>query len=528
MRKAVIFFVALAFLAVCGAAPAYANGIPSFPHAFYGSVTLNGAAAPDGTQVSAVVDSGSVITNAQNPVTTVGGSYGINNPYLLVQGDISNGVTITFYVNGVSTGQTATFEAGGGPTEKNLTVTINEGEGGVGAGPTPQAPVETNLFGIEESFEISSDGEIEETIEATSEDGNLTITIPEGTKALDKDGESLESLEAAVDESPPSPPEDAHVVGLAYDFGPDGATFDPPITFTWSYDPDALPEGVAEEDLVIAYYDEGSGKWVELSGTVDTENNTITASISHFTTFAIIGAPEPAAFTLTLVDISPSEVAPGEKVTITVSVANTGGREGSRTVVLEINGAKEAEKIITVAAGDSKVVSFSVTREEPGEYVVMVGGLGGSFIVAVPSVAPPPASFSLSQLSVNPAEVKPSEPVTITVSVENTGGTEGSYSLVLKINGVKEAEESVTVAAGASKEVSFTVTKEEAGSYSVDVDGLSASFIVSEAAPPVTPVTPPPTPGPKLPLGWPIIGGIIAAVVVVGLLIFFLLRRRAA
>jgi len=161
--------------------------------------------------------------------------------------------------------------------------------GGGGGGRTYYT--ETDLFGIKKRVRIDSDGEIKATIEATSTDGMLTITVTKGTIALDEDGDRLEDLGAAVDESPPDPPEDTHIIGLAYDFGPDGATFDPPITFTWSYDPDALPGGVAEEDLVIAYYDEA--EWVELDSVVDTKDYTVTASVEHVTTFAIIGTVTP-------------------------------------------------------------------------------------------------------------------------------------------------------------------------------------------------------------------------------------------
>jgi len=406
MRKITIFIL-LVFLLVFGAAPVSANsGMPSLPHAFYGSVDINGSPAPDGTQVSATVDNGTVIPT-QNPVTTEGGSYGIVGPHLLVQGDITPGATITFLVtnaNGTAVGGTYTpFVAGGGPTEMNLSVNIEAPPyvppaGGGGGGGTPTYYTQTSLFGTEESFRISSSGKVMETIEATSADGNLTITILKDTICLDKDGDRLGSLEAAIDESPPAPPEDARIIGLPYDFGPAGATFDPAITLTVSYDPEALPEDVAEEDLVIAYYDEALGEWVELSSTVDSENNTITALVSHFTTLAIIGAvkapppsPEPAAFTLTLAGISPAEVAPGDEVTIAVSVANTGGTEGSYTVALKINGVKEAEKSVTVAAGDSKQVSFTAAKDEPGTYSVMVGGLTGSFTVTAPAPPPPPA-----------------------------------------------------------------------------------------------------------------------------------------
>ncbi|MCK4305239.1 MAG: hypothetical protein KAY24_13465, partial [Candidatus Eisenbacteria sp.] len=119
--KKLIAFVALVFLLGLSATPAYANGIPALPHAFYGSVTIKpGASAPEGTQISASVDEGDVLTTSQNPIATVNGNYGNDGLHLLVQGYGLSGA-ITFYVNGVEVeGATATFEAGGGPTPQNL------------------------------------------------------------------------------------------------------------------------------------------------------------------------------------------------------------------------------------------------------------------------------------------------------------------------------------------------------------------------------------------------------------------------
>ncbi|MBA7619254.1 hypothetical protein ES703_26591 [subsurface metagenome] len=100
--------------------------------------------------------------------------------------------------------------------------------------------------------------------------------------------------------------------------------------------------------------------------------------------------------------------------------------------------------------------------------------------------------------------------------VANTGGESGSYTVVLKIDGVKEAEETVTIAAGESQEVSFSVTREDPGDYTVDVDGLSDSFTVVLLVEP---------PG----INWALIGGIIGGLIVVaGLLYYFLVFRRRA
>ena len=82
------------------------------------------------------------------------------------------------------------------------------------------------------------------------------------------------------------------VIVSAYDFGPDGATFAPAITLTITYDPETLAAGVSEEELYLAYWD--GSQWVALESTIDTTANTVTAEVSHFTQFALIGAvPAP-------------------------------------------------------------------------------------------------------------------------------------------------------------------------------------------------------------------------------------------
>jgi len=93
--------------------------------------------------------------------------------------------------------------------------------------------------------------------------------------------------------------------------------------------------------------------------------------------------------------VQPVEAKPGEAATITVTVTNTGGREGIYIAVLEINGAREKAQAVTLAAGNSLEATFTVSREEPGNYTVKINGLEGSFTVVSPPAPPspsPPAS----------------------------------------------------------------------------------------------------------------------------------------
>lgn len=111
---------------------------------------------------------------------------------------------------------------------------------------------------------------------------------------------------------------------------------------------------------------------------------------------------------------------------------------------------------------------------------VFLGYLIGSNVPGVETAAPSPQSpFVLSNLSIQPEVVRPNEVVTITVSVNNTHNAWGIYSLVLNINGMKEAEKQADVDAGSSQNVSFTVTRESPGRYFVFVNSLSGSFTVT-------------------------------------------------
>jgi len=278
------------------------------------------------------------------------------------------------------------------------------GGGGGGGGGAPAYYLDTDLFSIEESYRISYGGKLRETIEAASADGMVSVSIPKGTLALDEDGERLELLVIAVDETPSPPPQDSRIIGLAYNFEPEGATFDPPISLTWSYNPDALLADVAEENLIIAYYDQAAGKWVECECICDPETHCITACICHFTTFAVIGTiipppplppPAPAAFSVGSLDILPDKVDIGKTTTISVLVANTGGQLGSYEVTLKINGVVEGSRGITLDAGASGPVVFSISKETAGTFSVDVNGLSGSFTVREKPAPAKPANWSL-------------------------------------------------------------------------------------------------------------------------------------
>ncbi|MDO9579868.1 MAG: hypothetical protein Q7J06_04790 [Bacteroidales bacterium] len=387
--------------------------------------------------------------------------------------------------------------------------------------PSPPPPPPTGTTPVSDI--VTTDGIFTEEVLAESFDKVCHLTIDKGTKGLTKEKEPLSQISMVEMGKPPALPEDVSTIGLIYDFGPDGATFDPPITLTISYDPSLMPEGIAKENLVIAYYDKESEKWIELDSVVDTKAKTISAKVSHLTVFALLGKvpppppPAPAEFAVSGLVVSPGEVYVGESVSIRVLVANTGGESGSCNVTLKINGTVEEVKEVTVSASLSKEVTFSMARDTVDIYSVDVNGLVGSFTVrGKPITVPAPAAFAVSDLVISPREVYVGEPVAIEVLVANTGGESGSYEVSFKISGiVKEAKE-LTLSPGSSQKVGLTMSRDVPGTYEVDVNGLIGSFTVKKT----------PDLGPPPGFNWQLTGGIIAAVVIVGLFIYYLVRRR--
>ncbi|MDD5510019.1 MAG: hypothetical protein PHI12_04335 [Dehalococcoidales bacterium] len=243
-----------------------------------------------------------------------------------------------------------------------------------------------------------------------SEDGRCRLSIEQDTLCLDKYGEPLRELTMIAPEEQPAPPEDYSIIGLVYDLGPDGATFHPAINIILGYDDSLLPGGVGEDDLVIAERYEPGGEWVILEdSTVDSVTNTISASLSHFSAFAVLvpaspaPAPSPGPEVLAVTDlvITPREADTGEEITISVLVTNNGEIEDTYILVLKINGAAEATGYIPLAAGNSLPVTFTTSQDTPGTYIVDVNGLTGTFEVRGTAPAAPPAE---------PPEAPPAEP----------------------------------------------------------------------------------------------------------------------
>jgi uncharacterized membrane protein len=236
---------------------------------------------------------------------------------------------------------------------------------------------------------------------------------------------------------------------------------------------------------------------------VDTKDVTLAGGESTFVTFTIVKDAAgiysvevdglvgsftvrelaPPEFTVSDLRIAPVEVEVGQTVTISVKVTNVGEQSGSYTVDLKIAGTVVESKIVTLGGGESTIVEFTVIKDVAGSYLVEIDGLTDTF--SVTALPPEPAKFVVTDLGISPTEVEVGKNLIISIKVANIGEQAGSYTVDLKVAGILVESKTVTLSGGESMTVTFTVAKEKAGTYDVEVAGLKGTFTVKEVPPPL-------------------------------------------
>jgi parallel beta-helix repeat protein len=179
------------------------------------------------------------------------------------------------------------------------------------------------------------------------------------------------------------------------------------------------------------------------------------------------------------------------------SPAYTFNNEGTYTVTLKV----------TDACDQTDSVTVTIAVEDSG------AGIG----------AP---DLTVTSLNVSPTYVNPGDPVQITATIGNFGGTWGSGNLQLLVNGYLEQEDGVGLAAGTSETNYYTVYRTTPGEYQVTLGGTTVTFYVMEEAEQTSQTPMNPWAGGDLGTGGIIAIICIAVILVAGIVIVFLFARQ--
>lgn len=163
---------------------------------------------------------------------------------------------------------------------------VGGGGGGGGGGSPAPAPAPAPVSTVPN---IKVNGNIfTQTTHVKSDDNLAEVIIDQGTLCLLKEGEDFKTLSVTALETPPTAPKQFKILGRVYDLRPDGATFDKPLSLTFSYDPSLIPAGTPESELIIATWDPDLSQWINLESKLDLLNQAVTTRVSHFSLYAIL------------------------------------------------------------------------------------------------------------------------------------------------------------------------------------------------------------------------------------------------
>jgi hypothetical protein len=138
-------------------------------------------------------------------------------------------------------------------------------------------------------IQLSQDGTTTTKNKIVSRDNQAQIIIDQGTKVISSNNQPVNEIKVVLNDQEKLMdwPSSLLLGEVLYDFEPDGVSFDKPVHLIIHYNDSELPSTISESLLVIMSYDGGTGSWIELPTTVNTQENIAYADINHFSFYAV-------------------------------------------------------------------------------------------------------------------------------------------------------------------------------------------------------------------------------------------------
>ncbi len=143
-------------------------------------------------------------------------------------------------------------------------------------------------YGLMDQSSLQNDdmGRLNTDFTVQSTDAVASLNIPEGSVAVEPDGQHVSDVSMTVDDISDITP-GGLLVFRAYDLQPNGAEFFPAAQLKMHYDESMLPPGADEHSIRIMQvgYD---GTLAPVDSTLDTVNNVVTGPIYHFSRYVLV------------------------------------------------------------------------------------------------------------------------------------------------------------------------------------------------------------------------------------------------
>jgi hypothetical protein len=214
--------------------------------------------------------------------------------------------------------------------------------------------------------------------------------------------------------------------------------------------------------------------------------------------------PTPANIVLSNFSISPQRIQLGNTVSVSLTATNTGGTMGSKTI--NMTGDFINSRTVKLGPGVSTIVQFTVNPSTVGTFNITVSPFTGSFAVTAPSPPPASANIVLSDFLISSQQILLGDSVNVSVTAINKGGGVGSKTIAMLGDFINS--QTVTLNPGASTTVSFAITPDKTGRFSISLGPFTGSFSVT-------------VPSKSVPVLAKWLGGLLVVAIAIGLSIHF-------
>jgi hypothetical protein len=222
----------------------------------------------------------------------------------------------------------------------------------------------------------------------------------------------------------------------AFAFGPGGTVFASPLTISIRFDPAGLTPA---ERGGLAIYLAAAGSWEEVPGSIVNANATVTAEISHFSSYAILKRAAPA--TITAAAGADQSATVGTKVAVSPAVVVRDAK---------LHPVKGVRVTFAVASGDGTVDGPDQTTTSEG-----LATLGSWTLGAAPGANSITASVDgLAPVTFTAMAVQ-SVPVSIAIATQPAGGVSGKILATGPVIELRDAQNAVV--AGATNTVTVVL-----------------------------------------------------------------------
>ena len=200
-------------------------------------------------------------------------------------------------------------------------------------------------------------------------------------------------------------------------------------------------------DVVVPTDAAGTTHTLEGAAQVDS-NDTVRMNDSQ-----LVATPPAPEFGVNITAIT-DEILVGENATVEAVVTNTGDAAGEQDTRFSVEGVEQATETVTLAEGQNETVSFDYRTNETDRPGITVEVATDDDAASEQVTVLDPAAFEVTLDSVN-STVVAGETVSVEATVTNTGTANATQDTRFSVEGVEQATETVTLAGGASEQLSF-------------------------------------------------------------------------